>query len=281
MRSISAREERSRQAVSGNAEAHHAAWLGGGLEDRDVVTEQRQIMRRGEAGRTGANHRDAAARTAGRRRGGAVKRQRQVAGVAVAFAAVAREQAILRIGPHRLHAVLLGDVALERANRDRRVDRRGGGRRPRTGRRRHARRPRRAGWARGRPERRLRDGRRQSTGHSGRRRSRRDSPPDISPAPSNERGRATARGSPFAFSLCSMRGARYRGYDRCHTPFRHRQRHDVRGKAKDIPREWWPECARLSVRCGESIDRSRGKLRCRRKTPAPMIGVIRRRVSHR
>ena len=42
-------QERARQAVLGNAEAHHAAGLGRGLEDRDVVTQQRQDRARRRA----------------------------------------------------------------------------------------------------------------------------------------------------------------------------------------------------------------------------------------
>ena len=61
------------------------------------------------------------------------------------------------------------------------------------GRRRRARTPRPAGWARARPERRLQTCRRQSTGRSGRRRSRRDTRPDISPAPSSARDREHVR----------------------------------------------------------------------------------------
>jgi hypothetical protein len=42
-------EERPGQAVLRDAEAHHAAGLGGGLEHGDVVVQQGQVVRGGHA----------------------------------------------------------------------------------------------------------------------------------------------------------------------------------------------------------------------------------------
>ena len=49
--------------------------------------------------------------------------QRKVPGIAVAFVRIVLEQAILRIGSHRLDAKLFGDVSLEGANGNGRIDR--------------------------------------------------------------------------------------------------------------------------------------------------------------
>ena len=63
-------EQRARQAVLGDAEAHHAAGLGRGFEHRDVVAEQRQVVRGGQAGGPGADDRHLAAPARGQRVGG-------------------------------------------------------------------------------------------------------------------------------------------------------------------------------------------------------------------
>ncbi len=51
-------DEGAGKPVLRDAEAHHSARLLGGLEDRDRVTEERQVVRRGEARRTGADDGD-------------------------------------------------------------------------------------------------------------------------------------------------------------------------------------------------------------------------------
>ena len=280
MRSISAREERSRQAVLRNAEAHHAAGLGPSLEDRDVVTQQRQIVRGGEPGGAGTDHRHTAARTAGRRWGGAVKRQRQVAGVAVALAAVGREQAILRIGPHRLHAVLLGDVALEGANRNRRVNRAAaagvlawGGADPPAHR---GQRVGRAGDQKGVFKTPLgnqldiaagvgRDGTARLTFHLR--------------LPMSEVGQQ--RADPHSPSLCAACAAGGTGGMTGVI----RRSAIANGRCQRQRQRAFHASGGLNARAcrcdAAKSSRSRGKLRCQKKTPAPMIGVIRRRASHR
>ncbi len=80
-------------------------------------------MRRSQPGRTGADDRDLAftgfAGQLGRQQRTA---DGKVSGVPVAFARTAFSQAILRVGPNRLDAELFGDVPLQGADGDGRVD---------------------------------------------------------------------------------------------------------------------------------------------------------------
>ena len=46
----------ARQAILGNAEAQHAARLGTGFPDRDVVTQAPQMIRGGQTRRARADH---------------------------------------------------------------------------------------------------------------------------------------------------------------------------------------------------------------------------------
>ena len=79
-------------------------------------------MRGGHAGGAAADHGDLPARAAGRGRADALKRQRHVARVAIAFLDRRGREAVLRVGLRGLDAVLLGDETLQRSNRDRGVD---------------------------------------------------------------------------------------------------------------------------------------------------------------
>ena len=48
----------ARQTIFGNSQVHHAARHRGAVKDRNRVAQQREIMRSGHAGRSGANNRD-------------------------------------------------------------------------------------------------------------------------------------------------------------------------------------------------------------------------------
>ena len=122
MRSISARSSVRGSRYSGMPKRIMPPGSDGGFEHRDVVVEQRQVVGGGHAGRTGADHGDAAAGPGAEAGAGAVEGQRQMARVAIALGDAGGEQLRLGVGPDRLHAELLGDVALERANRNRRID---------------------------------------------------------------------------------------------------------------------------------------------------------------
>ena len=162
-------DERAGQAVLGDAEAHHPARLGGGVEDRDVVAEEGEVV--------GGGH----ARPAPRRPPppcGAWPRRRPERGATgrcprkrLPSRIGCSQQPVLRVGAARLDAVPLGDVALQGADRDRARRCCRAGRRPRRAPRRRGRRPRRRGWARARRGRPPRRAPRRSAGRSGRRRS--------------------------------------------------------------------------------------------------------------
>ena len=57
----------ARKAIAGNPEAHHAAGLGGAVDDRDGVAEQAQMIGSRESGRAGADDEHAASRLRRRR----------------------------------------------------------------------------------------------------------------------------------------------------------------------------------------------------------------------
>ena len=61
-------EHVARQAVGGDAVAHHAAGLGAGVADLDLVAEPREVVRGREPARAGADHEHALAAALGRRR---------------------------------------------------------------------------------------------------------------------------------------------------------------------------------------------------------------------
>ena len=172
-------QQRARQSVLRDSEAHHSARLAAGFDDRDGVAQQREIVRRGQAGRAGADDRDLAltgfAGELGRQQRTA---DGKVSGVPIAFARAAFSQPILRVGPNRLDAVLFGDVPLQRANRDRARRCCRDGRRLHRARRRRGRRRRQTDLARGRRGTRPRRGPQRSVERSGRRPCEPDSPSD-------------------------------------------------------------------------------------------------------
>jgi hypothetical protein len=116
-------DERPGEAVFRNPEPNHPAGLRRGVEDRDRVSKQRQIVGGGEAGRAGADDRHMAAAASGRRRQrrAPMPGQGQVGAVPIAFGQGGVVQPLLGLGTRRLDSVLLAHEPLERADGNGRV----------------------------------------------------------------------------------------------------------------------------------------------------------------